>query len=60
MKMPEDYFRPGGAYSLFSHTIKGQPHHMDMLRAPVDRKCSLLDDAYRLPRPVPLAKRPLG
>jgi alanine dehydrogenase len=42
-EMPTDYFRPGGAYVFFSHTIKGQPHNMGMLRGLVDRKCTLLD-----------------
>ncbi len=42
-EMPTDYFRPGGAYFFFSHTIKGQPYNMDMLRGLVDRKCTLLD-----------------
>src|SRR4030042_352840 len=32
-EMPADYFRPGGAYMFFSHTIKGQPHNMAMLRS---------------------------
>jgi len=42
-EMPEDYFRPGGAYFFFSHTIKGQPYNMDMLRSLVDRGCTLMD-----------------
>jgi alpha-aminoadipic semialdehyde synthase len=42
-EMPTDYFRPGGAYFFFSHTIKGQSHNMDMLRSLVDHKCTLLD-----------------
>ena len=42
-EMPRDYFRPGGAYFFFSHTIKGQPYNMEMLRSLVDRKCTLLD-----------------
>jgi alpha-aminoadipic semialdehyde synthase len=42
-EMPPDYFRPGGAYFFFSHTIKGQPFNMDMLRSLVDRKCTLMD-----------------
>jgi alpha-aminoadipic semialdehyde synthase len=42
-EMPTDYFRPGGAYVFFSHTIKGQPYNMDMLRSLVDRRCTLLD-----------------
>jgi alpha-aminoadipic semialdehyde synthase len=42
-EMPPDYFRPGGAYFFFSHTIKGQPYNMAMLRSLVDGKCTLLD-----------------
>jgi hypothetical protein len=42
-EMPKDYFRPGGAYVFFSHTIKGQPYNMEMLRSLVDRRCTLLD-----------------
>jgi alpha-aminoadipic semialdehyde synthase len=42
-EMPKDYFRPGGAYVFFSHTIKGQPYNMEMLRNLVDRGCTLLD-----------------
>jgi alpha-aminoadipic semialdehyde synthase len=42
-EMPKDYFRPGGAYFFFSHTIKGQPYNMDMLRSLVERRCTLLD-----------------
>jgi alpha-aminoadipic semialdehyde synthase len=42
-EMPRDYFRPGGAYMLFSHTIKGQPYNMAMLRSLVERGCTLLD-----------------
>ncbi len=42
-EMPKDYFRPGGAYVFFSHTIKGQPYNMEMLRNLVDRRCTLLD-----------------
>ena len=47
-EMPKDYFRPGGAYFFFSHTIKGQPYNMEMLRSLVDRGCTLLD--YELVR----------
>jgi alanine dehydrogenase len=42
-EMPVDYFRPGGVYFFFSHTIKGQPYNMDMLRSLVARRCTLLD-----------------
>ncbi len=42
-EIPRDYFREGGAYVFFSHTIKGQPYNMEMLRALVERRCTLLD-----------------
>ncbi|HUT78171.1 MAG TPA: hypothetical protein VM285_10815 [Polyangia bacterium] len=42
-EMPKDYFREGGAYMFFSHTIKGQPYNMEMLRSLVERRCTLLD-----------------
>ncbi len=42
-EMPLDYFRPGGAYMFFSHTIKGQPYNMEMLRRLRDLGCTLLD-----------------
>ena len=42
-EMPRGYFRPGGAYMMFSHTIKGQPHNMPMLQELVDKGCTLLD-----------------
>jgi alpha-aminoadipic semialdehyde synthase len=42
-EMPRGYFRPGGAYMMFSHTIKGQPFNMPMLRELVDKGCTLLD-----------------
>jgi alanine dehydrogenase len=47
-EMPRDYFRPGGAYVFFSHTIKGQPYNMGMLGSLVERGCTLLD--YELVR----------
>jgi alpha-aminoadipic semialdehyde synthase len=42
-EMPHGYFRPGGAYMMFSHTIKGQPYNMPMLQELVDKRCTLLD-----------------
>jgi len=42
-EMPTGYFRPGGAYLFFSHTIKGQPYNMGMLRRLVELRCTLLD-----------------
>lgn len=41
--MPNDYFRPEGAYLFFSHTIKGQPYTMPMLANMVERRCTLMD-----------------
>ena len=42
-EFPEDFLRPGGIYMFFSHTIKGQPYNMDLLRRLVDMKCTLID-----------------
>jgi alpha-aminoadipic semialdehyde synthase len=47
-EMPASYFRPGGAYMFFSHTIKGQSHNMPMLRRLVELGCTLFD--YELVR----------
>jgi hypothetical protein len=42
-EMPALYFRPGGAYMFFSHTIKGQSYNMKMLANLVERRCTLFD-----------------
>jgi alpha-aminoadipic semialdehyde synthase len=42
-EMPSSAFRPGGAYMFFSHTIKGQPHNMAMLKDLMAKGCTLLD-----------------
>ncbi|MBN1334979.1 MAG: hypothetical protein JXB39_03360 [Deltaproteobacteria bacterium] len=42
-EIPAHLFRPGGAYLFFSHTIKGQPANLPMLRRLVDQRCTLLD-----------------
>ncbi len=42
-EMPDSFFRPGGGYAFFSHTIKGQPHNMGMLRTLVEKGATLLD-----------------
>lgn len=42
-EIPKQYFREGGTYCFFSHTIKGQPYNMDMLRELVNKKCTLID-----------------
>ena len=40
-EVPLHELRPGKAYFFFSHTIKGQPHNMPMLRRMLDLGCSL-------------------
>ena len=42
-EMPASVFEPGTAYVFFSHTIKGQPENMAMLKALMDRGCQLID-----------------
>jgi len=42
-EIPLPSILPSKTYMLFSHTIKGQPHNMPMLRRFLDRKCTLLD-----------------
>lgn len=42
-EMPSDFFRAGGTYVFFSHTIKGQPHNMPMLKKLMDLGCNLID-----------------
>ncbi len=42
-EIPPELLEPGKTYVFFSHTIKGQPHNMPMLRALMDRGCSLID-----------------
>lgn len=42
-EIPIHFFRKGQAYVFFSHTTKGQPHHMPMLRKMVDLGCTLID-----------------
>ncbi len=42
-EMPAAFFREGGAYAFFSHTIKGQPYNMGMLRTLVEKGTTLLD-----------------
>ena len=34
---------PGKTYAFFSHTIKGQPYNMDMLRRLMELECQLID-----------------
>jgi len=42
-EIPSDFFQPDTTYVFFSHTIKGQPYNMDMLRRMMDRKVNLFD-----------------
>jgi alpha-aminoadipic semialdehyde synthase len=42
-EIPLAELEPGKTYLLFSHTIKGQPHNMPMLRRMLELGCSLLD-----------------
>ena len=42
-EFPLEFFKPGGIYMFFSHTIKGQSHNMNMLRRLVDLGCTLID-----------------
>jgi len=42
-EMPVSFFQEGGAYTFFSHTIKGQKHNMPMLCRLVDLGCTLVD-----------------
>lgn len=42
-EIPEAQFRPGKTYVFFSHTIKGQPYNMAMLRRMMELGCQLLD-----------------
>ena len=42
-EIPRELFAPGKTYAFFSHTIKGQPYNMDMLRRLMDLRCQLID-----------------
>ncbi len=42
-EMPEGFFRRGGTYLFFSHTIKGQPYNISMLKRMMELECNLLD-----------------
>jgi len=42
-EIPEDFFLDGRAYVFFSHTIKGQPHNMAMLKRMIERRATLID-----------------
>jgi alpha-aminoadipic semialdehyde synthase len=42
-EIPIELLQPGKTYLFFSHTIKGQPHNMPLLRRLLDLGCQLLD-----------------
>jgi len=42
-EIPPELYRPGKVYMNFSHTIKGQPYNMPLLKTYMERGCSLLD-----------------
>jgi saccharopine dehydrogenase (NAD+, L-lysine-forming) len=42
-EIPRELFGQGKTYAFFSHTIKGQPYNMDMLRRLMELECQLID-----------------
>ncbi len=42
-EMPLNYFKPHKTYVFFSHTIKGQPYNMPLLRNMMESKVNLID-----------------
>jgi saccharopine dehydrogenase (NAD+, L-lysine-forming) len=42
-EIPPDFFVNETAYVFFSHTIKGQPHNMPMLKRMMERRCTLIE-----------------
>lgn len=42
-EIPVDFFQDQTVYVFFSHTIKGQPHNMPMLRRMMERRATLID-----------------
>ena len=42
-EIPRELLEPGKTYAFFSHTIKGQPYNMDMLRRLMELECQLID-----------------
>jgi len=42
-EIPINKLEPGKAYVFFSHTIKGQPHNMPMLKKILELGCTLID-----------------
>ena len=42
-EIPSQLLESEKTYLFFSHTIKGQPHNMDMLKRLMQLKCNLID-----------------
>lgn len=42
-EIPARLLEPGKTYLFFSHTIKGQPYNIDMLKRLMELKCNLID-----------------
>jgi len=42
-EIPADFFRNERTYMFFSHTFKGQPYNMPMLRKIIERNATLID-----------------
>jgi len=42
-EIPVNFFHPGKTYVFFSHTVKGQPYNMPMLKKMMDLGCTLID-----------------
>ena len=42
-EIPVEFIQKGKTYIFFSHTIKGQPHNMPMLRRLMELGCQLID-----------------
>jgi saccharopine dehydrogenase (NAD+, L-lysine-forming) len=42
-EIPLELFQRGKTYAFFSHTIKGQPYNMEMLRRLMEMECQLID-----------------
>jgi alpha-aminoadipic semialdehyde synthase len=42
-EVPLTVFEPNKTYVFFSHTIKGQPYNMPMLRRMIEQRCNLID-----------------
>jgi saccharopine dehydrogenase (NAD+, L-lysine-forming) len=42
-EIPVEFFQPEVTYIFFSHTIKGQPYNMPMLKRLMELRCNLID-----------------